>query len=85
MEYRTLAQAKPINWRNFITVMSIMVLIGTEVFGVAIASGWAIAGLFELGPVFGYVLMALFSLFGAWLMSLLWRRCTAVEPLSGNA
>jgi hypothetical protein len=85
MEYVTLAQAKPVNWRNFITVMSIMILIGTEVFGVAIASGWAIAGLFELGPVFGYVLMALFCLFGAWLMVQLWRRCTAVEPLSGNA
>ena len=81
----TLAQAKPVNWRNIITVMSIMILIGTEVFGVAIASGWAIAGLFELGPVVGYVLMALFCLFGAWLMVQLWRRCTAVEPLSGNA
>jgi hypothetical protein len=85
MEYAALAQAKPINWRNFITVMSIMILIGTEVFGVAIASGWAIAGLFELGPVVGYILMALFSLFGAWLMSQLWRRCTTVEPLGGNA
>jgi hypothetical protein len=75
------AQAKHINWRNFFTVMSIMVLIGTEVFGVAIAGGWAIAGLFELGQVVGYVLMALFSLFGAWILSLLWRRCTSVEPI----
>jgi len=85
MEYAALAQAKHTNWRNIITVTSIMVLIGTEVFGVANASGWAIAGLFELGPVVGYVLMALFCLFGAWLMVQLWRRCTAVEPLSGNA
>jgi hypothetical protein len=77
-----LAQARSTNWRNFITVMSIMVLIGTEVFGVAIASGWAIAGLFELGPVIGYVLMGLFCLFGAWLMVQLWRRCTSVEPLT---
>lgn len=76
-----MAEAKRINWRNFLTVTCIMILIGTEVFGVAIAGGWAIAGLFELGPVIGYALMAIFSLCGAWALSVLWRRCTSVEPL----
>lgn len=80
-----MAQAKRTNWRNFFTVMSIMILVGAEVFGVAIAGGWAIAGLFELGDIVGYVLMALFSLFGAWLLSVLWRRCNSVEPISERA
>ena len=54
-----MAQAKSTNWRNVITIMSIMILVGAEVFGVAIAAGWALAGLFELGDYVGYALMAL--------------------------
>jgi hypothetical protein len=76
------AQATRTNWRNVITIMSIMILVGAEVFGVAISAGWAIAGLFELGDIVGYVLMGLFSLFAAYILHALWRRCIAVEPLS---
>jgi hypothetical protein len=70
------------NGRNVITVISIMILVGAEVFGVAISAGWAIAGLFELGPIIGYVLMGLFSLFALYILVNLWRRCVAVEPLA---
>jgi hypothetical protein len=80
-----LAQAKSTNWRNVITVISIMILVGAEVFGVAIAAGWAIAGLFELGDYVGYALMVLFSLFALYILVNLWRRCIAVEPLTGRA
>ncbi len=78
-----MAQAKSTNWRNVITVMSIMILVGAEVLGVAIAAGWAIAGLFELGDYVGYALMGLFSLFAFYVLLNLWRRCVAVEPLTG--
>lgn len=77
-----MAQAKSTNWRNLITVISIMVLVGAEVFGVAIAAGWAIAGLLELGDVVGYALMGLFSLLAIYFLVNLWRRCVAVEPLA---
>lgn len=80
-----MAQANRTNWRNLITVVSIMILVGAEVFGVAISAGWAIAGLFELGDVVGYILIALFSLFALYVLVVLWRRCVAVEPLSGPA
>jgi hypothetical protein len=80
-----LAQANGTNWRNLITVVSIMILVGAEVFGVAISAGWAIAGLFELGDIVGYILIALFSLFALYVLVVLWRRCVAVEPLSGPA
>ena len=76
-----MAQQKRTNWRNLITILSIMVLIGTEVFGVALAGGWAIAGLFELGSTVGYVLMGLFSLLAAYVLVLVWRQCTKVEPI----
>ncbi|HEX5868029.1 MAG TPA: hypothetical protein VFY72_10010 [Beijerinckiaceae bacterium] len=58
-----------------------MILIGAEVFGVAIAAGWAIAGLFELGDTIGYALMALFSVLGLYAMVVLWRRAVEVEPI----
>ncbi len=41
------------NGRNAITIVSMMVLVGTEVFAVAIAAGWALAGLFDLGDRVG--------------------------------
>jgi predicted membrane channel-forming protein YqfA (hemolysin III family) len=78
------AQAKSTNWRNVVTIMSIMVLVGAEVFGVAIAAGWAIAGLFELGDVVSYILMGLFSLIGLYALILLWRRAVKVEPINGR-
>ena len=69
------------NGRNAITIVSMMVLVGTEVFAVAIAAGWALAGLFDLGDRSGHVLMGVFSLFAAWIMLQLWRRATSIEPI----
>jgi len=71
-----------VNARNAITILSMMVLVGTEVFAVAIAAGWALAGLFDLGDRVGHVLMGLFCLFAVWIMVQLWRRATSIEPLS---
>ncbi len=62
-----------------------MVLVGTEVFAVAIAAGWAVAGLFDLGDTVGHILMALFSLFACWIMFQLWRRATSIEPLRSQS
>ena len=69
------------NWRNLLTVVSVLILIGTEVFGVALAAGWAIAGLFELGDTVGYVLAGAFSLLGLYAMLMLWRNAIVVEPI----
>ena len=67
--------------RNLITIVSVLILIGTEVFGVALSAGWAIAGLFELGPTMAYVLMGLLSLLGLYTMLALWRTSVRVEPI----
>ena len=75
------AHRNGMNWRNLVTVLSVLILIGAEVFGLAVAAGWAIAGLFELGDVISYVLMALFSLLGIYAMLVLWRRAVHVEPI----
>nr|WP_043750719.1 hypothetical protein [Methylobacterium nodulans] len=67
--------------RNLVTLISIMVLVGTEVFGVAVAAGWAIAGLFELGDLVGHILMGAFSLIALYIMVQLWRRASSIEPI----
>ena len=71
-----------INWRNLGTIISLMILVGAEIFGVALASGWAIAGWFQLGTTIEHALMALFSLIGAYAHSLFLRKAISVEPLS---
>ncbi len=76
-----MAQTGQLNWRNLLTVASVLILIGAEVFGVAFAGGWALAGLFELGDTVAYGLMVLFSLLGLWAMLWLWRRSVEVDPI----
>lgn len=70
------------NTRNLVTVVSVMILVAAEVFGVALAAGWAIAGLFELGTTVSYVLMGLFSLLGAYLMWGFWKKAVSIEPIA---
>lgn len=74
--------ARRTNWQTLIMVVSLGILIAVQLFGVALASGWALAGLFELGPIVGYVLMALFSVFAAYGMLNLMRRVLRVERLT---
>lgn len=74
--------ARQTNWRNLILVVSLGILIAVELFGVALASGWALAGLFELGAIVSYVLMALFSLLAGYAMVNLMRRVLKIERLT---
>jgi hypothetical protein len=54
-----LAEAAPINWTNAITLMSVAVLVGTELTGAGFAAGWAIGGLFNLGETITHLLEGL--------------------------
>jgi hypothetical protein len=77
-----LARPTRTKWQSLVTIVGVMILVGTEVFGVAIAAGWAVAGLFELGQTVQYILMGVFSVFGGYLLLALWRQSVAVEPIS---
>jgi hypothetical protein len=70
------------NWRNVILVVSLAILIAVEIFGVALASGWALAGLFELGHIVAYVLMALFAALAAYGMVAFMKRVVKIERLT---
>lgn len=72
------------NPRTVIMVVSLGILIAVELFGVALASGWALAGLFDLGHIVGYVLMAIFSGFAAYALLNLMRRVIKVEHLADH-
>ena len=47
------ARKVPEHDQDRVTIVSLAILVGTELFGVALAAGWAIAGLFELQLMFG--------------------------------
>lgn len=56
-----LASPRRINWQNATTVISVAILVGTELVGLTWAAGWALGGLFQLPPV----ISAGFEVFGA--------------------
>lgn len=56
----------PLGAKSLITVVSTIILVATEFFALALAAGWAIAGLLELGEIFEYIFMAAFSVLAAW-------------------
>lgn len=70
-----------INANNMITLVGIAILVGTEVFAVALAAGWAIAGLFQLGATVSYVLMAIFSVMAAYGLYAFMQKAIAVERM----
>jgi hypothetical protein len=70
-----------INWLNGITVISAAVLIGTEIVGAGIATGWAIAGFFSLGDIGAYVLEALFGVGALAVVIAFVRSAVRIEPL----
>ena len=52
----------PINWNNALTLVSVAVLVGTELIGAGAAAGWAIGGLFQIGDMLTHALEAILIL-----------------------
>lgn len=74
--------AGQINAKHILTLVGIAILVGTELFAVALAAGWAIAGLFQLGQTIGYALMTIFSVMAAYGLYAFMRRAISVERQS---
>ena len=66
------------------TVISVAVLVGTEIMGAALAAGWALAGLIELGPTLTYALMGIFGAAGVALLVMFVRSALRVEFAGGG-
>ena len=70
-----------INFRNLLTLVSVAILVGVEFLGVAVAAGWALAGLFGLSQTLETVLMTAFGALGVYALVVFMQRAIAVEPL----
>ena len=76
-----MAKSGRLNMKNLTTLISVGILVGTEFLGVAIAAGWALAGLFGLGQTFETALMTGFGLIGLYAMILFMKKAVAIEPI----
>lgn len=70
-----------VNWRNLLTLGSITLLVAVELIGAAIAGGWALAGLLDLGTTLEYVFMAVFALLGIWGTVKFYQSGLVIEPV----
>jgi hypothetical protein len=78
-----MAKSGQINLKNLVTLVSVGVLVGTEFLGVALAAGWAIAGLFQLGNTIALVLMAAFGLISLYALFEFMKRAILLVPIRG--
>ena len=53
---------KSLDTRNLLTLISVAILVGTELFGAAFAAGWALGGLFQLGDIVTHIFEGVFVL-----------------------
>jgi hypothetical protein len=75
-------KGRRIVWLNAVTVISAAILIGAEVFGAAFAGSWAIATLFNLGPLGARILDILLMICGAAIMVQFVRNAHRIEPFT---
>jgi hypothetical protein len=74
---------QPINWRNALTLLSVAVLVGTELVGAGAAAGWAIGGLFELGEIVTHILEVILVICALIGLSYFLRAAMRHEPIRG--
>ena len=78
-----MAEAAPINWTNATTLISVAILVGTELVGAGAAAGWAIGGLFQLGETITRALESVLILAALTGLFYFLRAALAHEPIRG--
>ena len=73
--------AKRLNKSNLLTLSCVTILVGVEVLGAALAAGWAIGGLFQLGQHVSWAIIALCLAAGAWATWKFVVNAVKVEPI----
>ena len=74
---------KPLHMDNLITIVSVTILVGTELVGVSWAAGWAIGGIFQLPPIVSAGVEVLGGCFGLMGLYYFVRAALKVEPIRG--
>ncbi len=78
-----MADVAPINWTNTMTLLSVAILVGTELVGAGAAAGWAIGGLFQLGEPVTRALEGVLILSALTGLFYFLRAAIAHEPIRG--
>ena len=78
-----MAEAAPINWTNATTLISVAILVGTELVGAGAAAGWAIGGLFQLGETITHALETILVLAALTGLFYFLRAALGHEPMRG--
>ena len=73
--------AKRLNPSNLITIIGVTVLVGIEILGAALAAGWAVGGLFQLGREITLAIFALCLAGGLWATFRFVQSALKVEPI----
>ena len=73
----------PINWTTALTLISVAILVGTELIGAGAAAGWAIGGLFQIGDLLTHSLEAVFILTALTGLYFFLRAAIRHEPVRG--
>lgn len=76
-----MAERKKINWLHLSTIVSLAILVGTELVGAAWAAGWALGGLLQLDPWISRTIEAVFTLCGFALLYYFMRTAIRHEPI----
>jgi len=79
-----LAEPKKINWRNALAVISLGILVGTELVGMTWAAGWALGGIFDLPPLFRRIFEVTGLVLGFAGLYYFMRSALKVEPIRGK-
>jgi uncharacterized membrane protein YjfL (UPF0719 family) len=69
------------NRKNLITIVSLAILVGTEILGAALALGWAIGSTYELPDMWRYGLIAVLMAGGAYTVWRFLLLAVKIEPI----
>jgi hypothetical protein len=73
--------AKRFNRKNLLTVVSVAILVGTEIIAAALAFAWAVGGLLELGETITRVLLGVALALGAYAVWRFAKNAARIEPI----
>jgi hypothetical protein len=73
-----------LNTANLRTIISVAILVGTEIIAASLALGWALGGLLSLSSTLRMVLVGACLLLGVYVLYLFVRNANRIEPIRGE-
>jgi uncharacterized membrane protein YjfL (UPF0719 family) len=71
----------PMNGKNFITIVSLAILVGAEILGAALALGWAIGSMYELSDLWRWSVIGVCLAAGGYVTFRFMQNAVKIEPI----